>query len=152
MRAILLGGVVVTLLAACEAPQPAQGLSARAVEDARLSAQGPSREIADEACRAEATALDTVLNRRGTGTPVAEAFDKVANCRHAAAEAIILAHANGSIPRARAAADLIGLRGAMRRDVARLETAIFRSGTGGDLRARAMSARDRQDRLTLRDS
>ena len=149
MRAVLLAVLFMTLLAACGAPPAERQVAAVAAGDARLSAGGPSREAADLACVTEARALDTALSRRVQGPQLSEVFDQIAICRHSAAEALILAHSQGQIPRARAAADLIGLRGAMRRDVARVEGVFFRDRSDGDLRARAVAAGERQDQLTL---
>lgn len=151
MRAVLWAVLSVCVLSACGAPPPTQQTTSLHDSDSPLSARGPSRETSDEACANEARALDTALRQRARGAELSTVFDQLASCRHTAAKALILAQSQGQIPRARAAADLIGLRGAMRRDVSRVETVFFTDRPGGDLRTRALAARDRQDQLILRD-
>ncbi|MFK7944935.1 MAG: hypothetical protein AB8B85_18780 [Paracoccaceae bacterium] len=152
MKAFLRAMLALCVLAACAAPPPAKRATEPLVEDPRLSALGPSKETSDQSCQAEADALDRALSSGRRDSALEVAFDNVASCRQNAAEALIMAYRSGRIAGDKAGATLIGMRGAMRRDVARLEGMLFNQSDSGALRSRMIAARNRQDALVLRGS
>lgn len=151
MFARLLCCLVIVTLTACEAPPPptTAAPSLAAIENPGLSARSLKSEDADRTCAADARALDAALRTRSGTDTLATAFDRVARCREGVAGSIIAGPRSTRADQARAAALLIGLRGALRRDVARLNGALFNRPDGQALRAQISSARERMDALVL---
>ena len=150
MKSTLLTVAAFVVLGACATPPQAPAPKAKSgIENPRLSAKAVLREDPDLACADPATTFDATLARRAAPDSLAETFDAVANCRRDAARGLVRAHAEGRLSAAQAAARLIGLRGATRRDVARLRAAVFNRQGANALQTRLAQAETQQDDLVL---
>ncbi|MEM1299132.1 MAG: hypothetical protein AAGH68_07600 [Pseudomonadota bacterium] len=140
---------VAALLQACAAPeQPVPQKPSVRIENRALSVAGPSREASDQACRSEADGFDTALSRRSAADTIMDAFDAVALCRRTEALRLAAQLTN----KAQAGAALIGLRGAMRRDVDRLRRAMAGRRDANALGARIARAQSLQTIQIVNDS
>lgn len=158
MRAVITALAIAVLLAGCAEEgtrEPASRgpvTSAGLVDNPSLSVAGPSREGADRACRAEAGRFDAALSPGRDADAIVASFDALALCRTTAARQLVAGHGQGQVPRAEAGAALIGLRGAMRRDVGRIRTALLNRQDVEVLNSRIARAQDLQNVLIVNGS